>query len=84
MGNLTHQSKCDTCRKGNGEGDEESLRLHLHRENNFFKTSNELIAEVLKEQGQDMAGYICKNAVCTVNYEEHFVQNHQIHKTIKT
>ena len=49
----------------------------------FFKTSNELIAEVLKEQGRDMAAYIGKNVVCTVNYEEHFVQNHQIHKTIK-
>ena len=50
----------------------------------FFKTSNELIAEVLKEKGRDMTAYIWKNAVCTVNYEEHFVQNHQIHKTIKT
>ena len=50
----------------------------------FFKTSNELITEVLKEQGRDMAAYIRKHAVCTVNYEEHFVQNHQIHKTIKT
>ena len=50
----------------------------------FFKTCNELIVEVLKEQGRDMTAYIRKNAVCTVNYEEHFVQNHQIHKTIKT
>ena len=50
----------------------------------FFKTSNELIAEVLKEQGRDMAAYIRKNVVCTVNYEDDFVQNHQIHKTIKT
>ena len=50
----------------------------------FFKTSNELIAEVLEEQGRDMAAYIRKNAVCTINYEENFVQNHQIHKTIKT
>ena len=33
---------------GNGQGDKESLRLRLHRENAFFKTSNELIAEVLK------------------------------------
>ena len=50
----------------------------------FLKTSNELIVEVQKEQERDMAAYIWKNAVCTVNYEEHFVQNHQIHKTIKT
>ena len=50
----------------------------------FFKTSNELIVEVLKDQGRDMIAYIQKNVVCTVNYEEHFVQNHQIHKTIKT
>ena len=43
----------------------------------FFKISNELIDQVLKEQGRDTAAYIWKNAVCIVNYEEHFVQNHQ-------
>ena len=49
----------------------------------FFKTCNELIAEVLKEQGRDMTAYIRKNAVCTVNYEEHFVQNHQNLKNLR-
>ena len=49
----------------------------------FFKTSNELIAEVVKEQGRDTAAYIRKNALCTVNYEEHFVQNHQNLKNLR-
>ena len=31
MENLTCQSQCDTCQNGNGQGDEESLRLRLHR-----------------------------------------------------
>ena len=49
----------------------------------FFKTSNELIVEVLKDQGRDMIAYIQKNVVCTVNYEEHFVQNHQNLKNLE-
>ena len=49
----------------------------------FFKTSNELIAEVRKEQGRDMAAYMWKNAVCIVNFEEHFVQNHQNFKNMR-
>ena len=48
----------------------------------FFKTSNELIAEVLKEQGRDMAAYIRKNAVHTINYEDHFLQNHENFKNL--
>ena len=35
MENLTHQSQCDMCQNGNGQGDKESLRLRLHRENTF-------------------------------------------------